>query len=109
MKFDLERSIEVLSSTPAAVRALLGDLSGDWTASKGDRDNWEPFDIIGHYIYADYSSGRIWALKYEDGKVISGPTELLKQNVQPSSFGEDLDGELYLCDLNNAIYKLTAP
>ena len=53
MKFDLERSIEVLSSTPAAVRALLGDLSGDWTASKGDRDNWEPFDIIGHYIYAE--------------------------------------------------------
>ncbi len=53
MKFDLERSIEVLAVTPATLRALLGDLSVDWTASKGDRDNWEPYDIIGHYIYAE--------------------------------------------------------
>ena len=53
MKFDLERSIEVLSVTPATVRALLADLSSDWTASRGDRDNWEPYDIVGHYIYAE--------------------------------------------------------
>ncbi|HQU91277.1 MAG TPA: DinB family protein [Pyrinomonadaceae bacterium] len=53
MKFDLERSIEVLSTTPGTVRVLLSDLSAEWTASKGDRDNWEPFDIIGHYIYAE--------------------------------------------------------
>ncbi len=53
MKFDLERSIEVLTATPAAVRALLSDLSDEWTASTGDRDNWEPYDIIGHYIYAE--------------------------------------------------------
>lgn len=53
MKFDLERSIEVLSATPKAVRVLLVDLSEEWTASKGDRDNWEPYDIIGHYICAE--------------------------------------------------------
>jgi hypothetical protein len=53
MKFDLERSIEVLSATPGTVRALLENLSDDWTASNGDRDNWEPFDIVGHYIYAE--------------------------------------------------------
>lgn len=53
MKFDLERSIEVLSATPRAVRALLGDLSDEWTASTGDRDDWQPFDIVGHYIYAE--------------------------------------------------------
>ena len=53
MKFDLERSIEVLNATPATVRALLADLSDDWTASKSDRDNWEPYDIVGHYIYAE--------------------------------------------------------
>ena len=53
MKFDLERSIEVLAATPGTVRALLADLSEEWTASKGDRDNWEPYDIIGHYIYAE--------------------------------------------------------
>jgi DinB superfamily len=53
MKFDLERSIEVLTATPAAVRALLSDLSDEWTAGTGDRDKWEPYDIVGHYIYAE--------------------------------------------------------
>ncbi|MDI1240641.1 MAG: DinB family protein [bacterium] len=53
MKFALERSIEVLSATPGAVRALLGDVSEEWTVSKGDHENWEPYDIIGHYIYAE--------------------------------------------------------
>lgn len=53
MKFDLERSIEVLAATPTSVRALLGELSEDWIASNGDHENWQPFDIIGHYIYAE--------------------------------------------------------
>lgn len=53
MKFDLERSIEVLAATPGTVGALLRNLSDEWTASKGDRENWEPYDIIGHYIYAE--------------------------------------------------------
>lgn len=53
MKFDLERSIEVLSATPATVRALLESLSDDWTASRGDRESWEPYDIVGHYIHAE--------------------------------------------------------
>ena len=53
MKFDLERSIEVLSATPATVRALLESLSDDWIASNGDRESWEPYDIVGHYIHAE--------------------------------------------------------
>ena len=53
MKFDLERSIEVLSATPATVRALLESLSDDWTASRGDRESWEPYDIVGHYIHPE--------------------------------------------------------
>lgn len=53
MMFDLDRSIEVLSATPASVRALLEGLSDDWTDSKGDREKWEPYDIVGHYIHAE--------------------------------------------------------
>jgi hypothetical protein len=53
MKFDLERSIEVLSATPHTVRAMLGNLSPEWTASTGDRENWEPFDVLGHYIHGE--------------------------------------------------------
>ena len=53
MKFNLERSIEVLQATPAAVRALLVDLSDDWTASEGDPEKWQPYDILGHYIHGE--------------------------------------------------------
>lgn len=53
MEFALERSIEMLSSTPGTLRAWLGGLSDEWTASAGDRENWEPYDIVGHLIHAD--------------------------------------------------------
>jgi glucose/arabinose dehydrogenase len=61
--------------------------------------------LVGWYVYADYSSGRIWGLKYEDGKV-TGDAELLKQNVQPTSFGEDLAGEMYICDYGGSIWRI---
>src|SRR6185369_16605710 len=56
--------------------------------------------LVGWYLYGDYSSGRLWGLKYDNGKVTVSPVELFKANVQPSSFGEDADGELYLCSYN---------
>ena len=54
MQFDLERTFEVLSATPVAVRGLLGGLSDGWTASAG-REDWGPFDIVGHLIHAEYT------------------------------------------------------
>ena len=63
--------------------------------------------LIGWYIYGDYSSGRIWGLKYEDGRV-TGDAELLHSRTQPSSFGEDASGEMYLCDHNGTVYRITA-
>lgn len=53
MKFDLERSIEVLSATPKTLRAMLGGLSSNWTATSGDTEAWQPFDILGHYIHGE--------------------------------------------------------
>ncbi|MEP7149558.1 MAG: hypothetical protein ABI857_11820 [Acidobacteriota bacterium] len=32
MNFDISRSIEVLSATPATLRSLLGGLSREWTS-----------------------------------------------------------------------------
>ena len=64
-------------------------------------------DLVGWYLYADYGSGRIWGLKYENGQV-TADAELLKDRAQPASFGEDLAGELYICDHNGAIYKIVA-
>jgi len=63
-------------------------------------------ELVGWYVYGDYSSGRIWGLKYEDGKLLADE-QLLHTRTQPASFGEDGAGELYLCDHNGAVYLLT--
>jgi len=61
--------------------------------------------LVGWYIYGDYSSGRIWALKQKDGKVLAN-VELLHSRTQPSSFGQDAEGELYDVDYDGAIWKI---
>jgi glucose/arabinose dehydrogenase len=63
--------------------------------------------LAGWYIYADYSSGRIWGLKYENDRVIADEL-LLHGRTQPASFGEDAAGEVYLCDYGGTIYRIVA-
>lgn len=53
--------------------------------------------LEGVYLYADYVSGRIWGLKW-DGQRLTFDRELRKTNLMISSFGEDSQGELYICD-----------
>jgi glucose/arabinose dehydrogenase len=62
--------------------------------------------LEGIYFYADYMSQRIFALRREGGK-ISLDAELMKTPFSVSSFGEDREGELYLCDYaNGRIFRL---
>ena len=61
-------------------------------------------DLTGHYIYADYLDGRIWALdKGEDGQYVN--ELLLDTRLQISSFGVDEAGELYICAFDSRIYR----
>ena len=73
----------------------------------------------GWYFFADYVDGRIFTLRYDGSKVTASgvvftPPNDGKQtgvvrpkNLQPSSFGEDADGELYLCDITNGrVFKI---
>ena len=53
MKFELAQAIQVLSATPAALRALLGNLGEEWTRGAGNTDQWEAFDIVGHLIHGE--------------------------------------------------------
>lgn len=53
MKFQIEQAQEILSKTPETVKSLLENLSEDWTKSEGNKDDWSPFDIVGHYIHAE--------------------------------------------------------
>lgn len=52
MEFDLERTVEVLAATPHVVRSMIGDLSETWISSSS-RDDWGPFDIVGHLIHGE--------------------------------------------------------
>ena len=57
--------------------------------------------LNGMYVYADYVSGRIWALEhdYKSGKVIANheiPNKSAAgENIPIITFGEDQDGEVY--------------
>lgn len=53
MKFQLEQAIEILSVTPSVLSAMLGDLSDEWTKTEDNREDWSPFDVVGHYIHAE--------------------------------------------------------
>jgi glucose/arabinose dehydrogenase len=64
--------------------------------------------LTGVYLYGDYCSGRIWAL-YQTPDGAYHQAQLLQQNIQISSFGEDEAGEVYVAGLDTGtIYRLTA-
>jgi hypothetical protein len=62
--------------------------------------------LMGKYVYADYVSGRIWALS----KTQSGyANELLVDTAfNVASFGVDADGELLICGFDSKIHRLRA-
>ncbi len=61
--------------------------------------------LQGHYIYGDYSTGMIWAAKYEDTKVVS-QFLVARTSLQISGFGIDHDGELLVVDYGSGLYRL---
>jgi len=61
--------------------------------------------LYGNYIYADYGSGKIWALDYKNGMVVKN-TLLIDSNLVIPSFGVDSNNELYICAFDGNIYKL---
>jgi len=63
--------------------------------------------LVGAYVYGDYGSGRIWALRFDPktgGK--TGNELLLRRDVSPSSFGVDGEGELLVVSHRGPIYRL---
>jgi uncharacterized repeat protein (TIGR03806 family) len=62
--------------------------------------------LVGHYVFADYGSGRIWRL---DSNGSGGYTavQLVDTSLAIASFGQGNDGELYVVDIGGGgLYKL---
>ena len=63
-------------------------------------------EIAGQYFYSDYCSSWIRSVTYADGKV-SEPRQWLDGGVGSiASFGEDSQGELYICSSNGRVYRI---
>ncbi|MGE5431865.1 MAG: PQQ-dependent sugar dehydrogenase [Syntrophomonadaceae bacterium] len=61
--------------------------------------------LYGKYIYADFGSGRIWALTY-DGTKPAQNFLVLNTQKNIASLGRTLDNELYFCAYDGKIYTL---
>ncbi len=60
--------------------------------------------LAGAYVFADFVSGRVWALWYD--KINARRIELLRnEQAMISSFGTDENRELYLCSFDGSIYR----
>jgi len=59
-------------------------------------------NLFGKYVYADFVSGRIWALTY-DGRNQAKNELLLNSRKNISSFGIDQNQELFICSFDGNI------
>ena len=66
-------------------------------------------DLVGVYIYGDFETGRVWGLRYENGKVVA-KGELVDLKHSPklniASFGEDPEGELYILAFDGRVHEI---
>jgi hypothetical protein len=53
MEFQLDRTVEILERTPAALRGLLSGLPEAWTSPNEGPDTFSAFDNVGHLIHGE--------------------------------------------------------
>ncbi|MDD5556651.1 MAG: PQQ-dependent sugar dehydrogenase [bacterium] len=69
--------------------------------------------LAGTYFFADFCTARIWSFRFDGANV----TEFADRTADlapgggfainlVSSFGEDADGELYICDLGGEVFRI---
>lgn len=68
-------------------------------------------ELRGWYLYGDFCSNRIWAMRWEAGEVLEHHE--ITAEIDPdgvlggiSSFGEDAEGEIYVLSLNGVIHRI---
>lgn len=63
-------------------------------------------ELVGKYVYADYVSGKLWALEYDDvsGKVVANYS-LTGDGLPVMSFGDDEAGDVYFTTPFGTLYR----
>jgi glucose/arabinose dehydrogenase len=64
--------------------------------------------LYGAYVYGDYCSGKVWAVRY-DGSKVTERLLIADTDLSITSFGEDGSGEVYIVDGKGRIYRFAAP
>ena len=62
-------------------------------------------ELAGAYVYGDFDTGRVWSLRYVDGKV-SEHRELADTSLRVIAFGQDAAGEIVILDFTGGIHRL---
>jgi hypothetical protein len=53
MKYDIEKSCQILDRTPAMLKAVLSNLDDGWVMSNEGPETFSPYDVIGHLIHGE--------------------------------------------------------
>ncbi|MGE3819869.1 MAG: PQQ-dependent sugar dehydrogenase [Isosphaeraceae bacterium] len=62
-------------------------------------------DLVGAYVYGDWSTGRVWGVKHDGSKVVWNK-ELVDTPFNVTGFGYDHAEEMYVIDHVSGFYKL---
>lgn len=68
--------------------------------------------LKGHYVFGDYMRGEVYAIQFEDrpgGRVVGRDYQKLGDVPELASFGEDEQGELYMCANEMGVVFTLAP
>ena len=61
--------------------------------------------LWGAYVYGDFCSGKVWALRY-NGAQVTEQLELVHSRLPISSFAEDTSEEIFILSFDGKVYRL---
>lgn len=62
--------------------------------------------LQGKYIYADFISGKIWALSFNNNEFVKNE-QIAETDLRITSFGIDSSNELYFCAFDGNLYSIS--
>lgn len=65
--------------------------------------------LYGTYLFAEFYTGEVFGLVSDGAGGVDVSTVATQANMQTATFAEDQDGELYVADYQNRIWRITQP